>query len=84
MEGKMDKDLVSHPGRSSHIEDGVTWYDAAAGERIAVRLSSLDTNGKYAITRSIAAPGSSVPRHVHQNEEEHFVILKGTYRFAFG
>jgi mannose-6-phosphate isomerase-like protein (cupin superfamily) len=80
----MNKDLVRHPGRRSYVEDNLTWYDAAVGERIAIRLSSLDTNGKYAVVESIAAPGSSVPRHIHKNEEEHFVILEGTYRFACG
>ncbi len=80
----MDNDLTAHSGRGSYVEDGVTWYDAAAGERIAIRLSSLDTNGRYAVVESIAAPGSSVPLHIHQNEEEHFIVLEGAYRFACG
>lgn len=78
----MDKSLTAHDGRRAHKEDGVTWYEAAAGERIAVRLSSLDKNGAYAVVESIAAPRRCVPMHLHQNEEEHFVILAGTYRFA--
>jgi quercetin dioxygenase-like cupin family protein len=80
----MDTALTAHSGRSSYEEDAVTWYDAAAGERIAVRLSSRDTNGAYAIVESVAAPGCCVPMHLHQNEEEHFVVLAGTYRFAVG
>ena len=49
-------------------------------KRIAVRLSSTDTNGAYAIVESFAAPGCSPSIHLHRNEEEHFVVLAGTYR----
>src|SRR5258708_4538137 len=56
------------------------WYEGTAGERIAVRLSSTDTNGAYAIVESVTAPGCSPPMHLHRNEEEHFVVLAGTYR----
>jgi quercetin dioxygenase-like cupin family protein len=55
------------------------WYEGTAGERIAVRLSSTDTNGAYAIVESFAAPGCSPPMHLHRHEEEHFVVLAGTY-----
>jgi mannose-6-phosphate isomerase-like protein (cupin superfamily) len=67
----------------SHLENGTDmgpWYEGTAGERIAVRLSSKDTNGAYAIVESVAAPGCSPPTHLHCNEEEHFVVLAGTYR----
>jgi mannose-6-phosphate isomerase-like protein (cupin superfamily) len=78
----MDTELTAHSGRGAYEEDGVTWYDAASGERIAVRLSSHDTDGAYAVVESIAAPGCCVPMHLHQNEEEHLVVLAGTYQFA--
>lgn len=78
----MDAALTAHSGRSAYEEDGVTWYDAAPGERIAVRLSSCDTNGAYAVVESLAAPGCCVAMHLHQKEEEHFVVLEGTYRVA--
>ena len=66
-----------------HLENGTDtgpWYEGTAGERIAVRLSSTDTKGAYAIVESVAAPGCSPPMHLHRNEEEHFVVLAGTYR----
>jgi mannose-6-phosphate isomerase-like protein (cupin superfamily) len=56
------------------------WYAGTAGERIAVRLSSTDTNGAYAIVESVTVPGCSPPMHLHRNEEEHFVVLVGIYR----
>src|ERR1700741_1895677 len=67
----------------SHLKNGTDmgpWYEGTAGERIAVRLSSTDPNGEYAIVKSMAAPGCSPPMHLHRNEEEHFVVLAGTYR----
>ncbi|HEX4170325.1 MAG TPA: cupin domain-containing protein [Bryobacteraceae bacterium] len=60
------------------------WYEGTRGERITVRLSSLDTNGAYAIVESIAAPGCAAPMHLHRNEAEHFVILAGSYGIAIG
>jgi quercetin dioxygenase-like cupin family protein len=41
-------------------------------------------NGAYAIVESVAAPGCSPPMHLHRNEEEHFVVLAGTYRIQIG
>ena len=64
--------------------DSGPWYEGTHGERIAVRLSSLDTKGAYAIVESIAAPGCATPMHLHRNEEEHFVIIAGSYRIAIG
>ena len=66
-------------GLENAIDEG-PWYEGTAGERIAVRVSSTDTNGAYAIVESVAAPGCSPPMHLHRNEEEHFVVLAGTYR----
>lgn len=66
-------------GLQDPTDDG-PWYEGTAGERIAVRLSSTDTNGAYAIVESVAAPGCSPPMHLHRNKEEHFVVLAGTYR----
>jgi len=46
----------------------------------AVQFSSTETNEAYAIVESVAAPACSPPMHLHRNEEEHFVVLAGTYR----
>jgi mannose-6-phosphate isomerase-like protein (cupin superfamily) len=71
---------------SSIVADGFNengpWYDGTVGERIALRVSSLDTNGAYAVVESVAAPGCSPPLHVHRHEDEHFVVLAGHYRFV--
>jgi quercetin dioxygenase-like cupin family protein len=66
------------------VSDNGPWYEGTDGERIAVRLSSRDTNGAYAIVESVAAPGCSPPMHIHRNEEEHFLVLGGSYRILIG
>jgi quercetin dioxygenase-like cupin family protein len=75
------------PASSKRLDNGNgsgPWHEGTHGERIAVRLSSLDTNGAYAIVESIAAPGCATPLHLHRSEEEHCVIIAGTYRIAIG
>jgi len=74
-----DKTSSLLAGQGNATDKG-PWYEGTAGERIAVRLSSTDTNGAYAIVESVTAPGCSPPMHLHRNEEEHFVVLAGTYR----
>jgi mannose-6-phosphate isomerase-like protein (cupin superfamily) len=78
-------DIVPASGkRLDNGNDSGFWYEGTHGERIAVRLSSLDTNGAYAIVESVAAPGCATPTHLHRSEEEHFVIIAGSYRIAIG
>jgi mannose-6-phosphate isomerase-like protein (cupin superfamily) len=74
-----DKTSTSLSGLENATDKG-PWYAGTAGERIAVRLSSKDTNGAYAIAESVVVPGCSPPMHLHRNEEEHFVVLAGAYR----
>jgi quercetin dioxygenase-like cupin family protein len=72
--------LQTRPGELESATNRGPWYKGTAGERIAVRLSSTNTNGAYAIVESVAAPCCSPPMHLHRNEEEHLVVLAGTYR----
>src|SRR5262249_28796207 len=32
----------------------------------------------------VSEPGDGTPLHVHQNEDEHLLVLEGTARFALG
>jgi mannose-6-phosphate isomerase-like protein (cupin superfamily) len=68
----------------SNSSDVGPWYEGTRGERIAVRISSLETDGAYAVVESLAEPGCATPMHLHRNEEEHFVIVAGNYRIAIG
>jgi mannose-6-phosphate isomerase-like protein (cupin superfamily) len=62
-------------------DDG-PWHQGTKGERIAIRRSSRETHGAYAVVESVAEPGCGVPLHLHKNEEEHFVVIEGGYRFV--
>lgn len=64
----------------AHIDDG---HDApelfwGAGSRIAVRLAASDTNGTIGVTHFTAAPGESVPLHLHTREDEVFLVASGS------
>ena len=60
------------------------WQQITPGERFAIRTSSKETNGAYTILEIVAQPGNGVRMHVHENEDEHFIILEGTARVAYG
>jgi len=56
--------------------------DTAAIEWLGVRyktiLSPEQTGGAMSIVDSLSPAGSGPPRHVHQNEDETFVMITGT------
>jgi len=60
------------------------WMQIAPGERLARRISSGETNSRYAVMEVIAGPGFGPPLHIHQNEDEHFVVLEGSVSFVCG
>ena len=76
--------VTASSNKLDNWSDSGPWYEGTHGERIEVRVSSLDTNGAYAVVESIAAPGCATPMHLHRNEAEHFVIIAGSYRIAIG
>jgi mannose-6-phosphate isomerase-like protein (cupin superfamily) len=60
------------------------WTEMTQGERFFVRTPSDHTNGAYSMVELVAAPRSGSPMHVHDNEDEHIIILEGTARIAHG
>jgi quercetin dioxygenase-like cupin family protein len=75
--------VATVPDNASDRSDcGGPWHEGTRGERLAVRISSLQTNGAYAVVESIVEPGCAVPMHLHRNEEEHFIVISGLYRLA--
>jgi quercetin dioxygenase-like cupin family protein len=77
----MSKVATVSDGKPNSSDAG-QWYEGTRGERIAVRISSLQTNGAYAVVESFAEPGCAAPMHLHRNEEEHFIVVSGLYRVA--
>ena len=60
------------------------WLQTRPGERCLIRVAAAETNGAYSVVEIISQPGDSTPIHVHQNEDEHFLILEGTARIVRG
>jgi uncharacterized RmlC-like cupin family protein len=40
--------------------------------------------GAYSVIEIFADPGNGVPLHIHNKEEEHFIVLEGTLDIANG
>jgi mannose-6-phosphate isomerase-like protein (cupin superfamily) len=68
---------VNHEGESE-------WLQTRPGERCRIRISAADTNGAYSAVEIVSDAHDGTPVHIHQNEDEHFIILEGTARIASG
>jgi quercetin dioxygenase-like cupin family protein len=60
------------------------WSKVTRGERYIIRATSEETNGAYSMLEIVADPRNGVPMHVHDNEEEHFIVLEGKAFIANG
>ena len=58
------------------------WLHTSPGERFKILTPAGDTDGAYTLLEVIADPQYGVPMHVHDNENEHFIVLEGTMRIA--
>ena len=60
------------------------WLQVTPGERFRIRVPSAQTMGAYSMIDIVADPGNGVPLHIHNREEEHFMVLEGTLDIANG
>jgi mannose-6-phosphate isomerase-like protein (cupin superfamily) len=58
------------------------WSQITPGERFIIRTSAVETNGAYTMLEVLADSGNGVPMHIHENEDEHFIVLEGTLRIV--
>jgi mannose-6-phosphate isomerase-like protein (cupin superfamily) len=70
--------------QSINHEDKSEWLQTRPGERCRIRISAADTNGAYSVVEIVSDASDGTPVHIHQNEDEHFIILEGTARIASG
>jgi mannose-6-phosphate isomerase-like protein (cupin superfamily) len=70
--------------RSAGRENEAEWLEVTPGERFTIRTSCKATNDAYVVLEFVAEPGNGVPMHIHDNEEEHFIIVEGTAHMANG
>jgi len=82
--GNSEQDSVAsgvHAGGHTDIRE---WLQTRPGERTWISIPAAETNGAYSVVEIVSSPGDSTPMHVHQHEDEHFVIVEGTARIALG
>ena len=60
------------------------WLQTRPGERCLIRVAAGETNGAYSVVEILSEPGDSTTMHVHQNEDEHFLVLEGSARIVRG
>jgi quercetin dioxygenase-like cupin family protein len=72
----MNPKELSKESSSGHERED-EWSEVTRGERYIIRATSEEANGAYSVLEVVANPRNGVPMHVHDNEEEHFIILGG-------
>lgn len=70
--------------RLTRDQDHGEWLQVTPGERFNIRVPSAQTNGAYSVIEIVANPRNGVPLHIHNKEEEHFIVLEGTLDIANG
>jgi quercetin dioxygenase-like cupin family protein len=70
------------------VETSVVLQRAGQGKRLnvlgdqqTIKLSGKDTNGQFTIIENYNGRGVGIPMHVHDNEDEIFLILEGEMEF---
>jgi mannose-6-phosphate isomerase-like protein (cupin superfamily) len=58
----------------------VWWY----GGKVGVKLTAAQTDGRTGMWLWEAGRGATAPLHVHEREDEFFLVVEGTARFVRG
>ena len=72
------------PSNGPYTQENQKWLDTRLGEHCLIRVSAKDTHGLYSLVEILSDPGDGTPMHVHEREDEHFAVLDGTARIAYG
>jgi|SRR5215469_852753 mannose-6-phosphate isomerase-like protein (cupin superfamily) len=54
------------------------------GNEAIVHLDSSDTKGAFAVLEMRSVPGAEPPMHIHENEDEFFIVLEGRMKVICG
>ena len=54
------------------------------GDLQTFKLTGEDTNGQFTLIEEENAPGTSIPLHVHENEDEIFKVIEGEMEITVG
>jgi mannose-6-phosphate isomerase-like protein (cupin superfamily) len=77
-------DFMTTQDIGRHSQSDGEWLQISPGERFKIRTSTRDTGGAYTVLEFVADARYGTPMHIHDNEDEHFVILEGLVRIANG
>jgi mannose-6-phosphate isomerase-like protein (cupin superfamily) len=75
--------MTSDTHTAGRVDQG-EWLQTRPGERCLIRVAAAQTNGAYSVVEILSQPGDGTPMHIHQNEDEHFLVLEGTARVVRG
>ncbi|GAB4489944.1 MAG: cupin domain-containing protein [Saprospiraceae bacterium] len=62
-------------------EGEIRWYN---GNQVRFLINPEDTEGDLSLVEMTSLAGTEPPAHIHQNEDETFVIHEGEIRFFIG
>jgi len=54
------------------------------GDNQTIKLAGKDTNGKFTLIEELNNPGTGIPPHIHENEDEIFNVLEGEMELTVG
>ena len=54
------------------------------GDQQTIKLTGKDTNGQFTLIEEFNEPGTGIPPHVHENEDEIFKVLEGQMELTVG
>ena len=57
---------------------------SVVGDQVRILLGGAQTGGAFAMVEDVIPPGGGPPPHVHQHEDEGFVVLEGEVEFLVG
>lgn len=57
---------------------------AVIGDQQTIKLTGKDTNNQYTLIEEYNEPGTQIPLHVHESEDEVFHILEGELEVQIG
>ena len=87
MKDKQVKTAAANTKADAHMvnpEKSGEWLESRPGERFRICTSAAQTDGAYSVVEIVAEHGYGTPVHIHENEDEHIIVLEGTARIAYG
>lgn len=54
------------------------------GNQVRIHADASDTDGKFAVLEILSKPGAEPPMHIHENEDEMFIVIEGRMQLTSG